>query len=63
MPTSSLACWTPVTASLSALPGAMSKEMVTAGTWPEWLMLSGMVPVADLGHRRQRHQVPPVPGR
>ena len=30
----------------SALPGGRSKESVTAGTCPEWLTLSGMVPAA-----------------
>ena len=34
---------TPVTASLKALPGARSKEMVMAGIWPEWLIAGGMV--------------------
>src|SRR3954471_8863288 len=40
---SSLAFLMPVTASLKVLPGAMSKDRVTAGTWPAWLTLSGMV--------------------
>jgi hypothetical protein len=31
-------------ASLSAVPGARLNETVTAGSWPRWLMLSGMVP-------------------
>ena len=33
-PMRSVAFFTPVTASLSALPGARSKETVMAGIWP-----------------------------
>ena len=30
--------------------------MVTAGIWPEWLTLSGMVLAVMVGDRGQRHQ-------
>ena len=43
MPIASLAWRMPLTASDSALPGARSKEMVTAGIWPAWLTESGTV--------------------
>src|SRR5580698_9316230 len=36
------------TASLSAVPGFRLKDTVTAGSWPRWLMLSGIVPALIL---------------
>src|SRR5215510_9145663 len=32
---------TPLTASLSDMPGARLNDTVTAGTWPRWLIVAG----------------------
>ena len=37
-------CWTRATASPRDTPGARLKEIVTEGSCPEWLMVSGPVP-------------------
>ena len=40
---SACTCWMRSTASPSAVPGARLNEMVTAGNWPWWLMVSGAI--------------------
>ena len=43
------------TASPSAVPGARLNEIVTAGNWPWWLMVSGAILLLNLRHGAERH--------
>ena len=49
---------TAATASPKATPGLRLKEMVTDGSWPRWLTVSGPTPGRELGHGVQGHQLP-----
>ena len=54
---------TSATAWLSATFGATLKEMVTEGSCPEWLMLSGPTVRCEASNRRQRHNLARSPAR
>ena len=62
-PMRSMAFFTPVTASLSALPGAMSNDTVMAGIWPAWLMKGGIVRRLIWVTAVSGTIAPPVPGQ
>ena len=44
-------------ASPSETPGVRLNEMVTAGSWPRWLTVSGPTRAPEARHRVERHQL------